>query len=336
MTGSLAVYPSGQVTLREVGLRDGLQLVKEWPDTNAKRDWLDAEYQAGVRHFEIGSFLPAKRFPQFADISDVIKHVVDLGAAHGAALALNERGVEDAIGSGIDEIVCVVSATEEHSQANMRRSREEALELVRQVCAQRDALAPGKIVNVGIAMAFGCTLTMSRLGSVLNFTLTKMLFNAFFGVFYNGEATMVSRCENTTGTGTAGNGTHHVNLTSPVPNQDHAITVACQSALGATFWCGSGLVALSFGAALYWIYMHDAEEALKNAIAKESLLESEEKKPNKKKMKLSDICEMSVSFWLVVLTICAFYCIVFPFMAIAPDYIAHAKLSKPCEHLKSH
>ena len=52
-------------------------------------------------------------------------------------------------------------------------------------------------------------------------------------------------------------------------------------------------------------------------------------------MKLSDICEMSVSFWLVVLTICAFYCIVFPFMAIAPDYIAHAKLSKPCEHLKS-
>ena len=95
MTGSSAVYTSGQVTLREVGLRDGLQLVKEWPDTNAKRDWLDAEYQAGVRHFEIGSFLPAKRFPQFADISDVIQHVVDLGSAHSAALALNERGLED-------------------------------------------------------------------------------------------------------------------------------------------------------------------------------------------------------------------------------------------------
>ena len=31
MTGSSAVYPTGQVTLREVGLRDGLQLVKEWP-----------------------------------------------------------------------------------------------------------------------------------------------------------------------------------------------------------------------------------------------------------------------------------------------------------------
>ena len=175
MTRTAAVYPSDQLTLREVGLRDGLQLVREWPDTNAKRDWLDAEYQAGVHHFEIGSFLPAKRFPQFADISDMIQHVVDLGAGHGAALALNERGVEDAIGSGIDEIVCVVSATEEHSQANMRRSREEALELVRQVCAQRDALAPGKIVNVGIAMAFGCTIA----GQVLPGDVLQLAEKAF-------------------------------------------------------------------------------------------------------------------------------------------------------------
>ena len=204
MTGSSAVYTSGQVTLREVGLRDGLQLVKEWPDTNAKRDWLDAEHQAGVRHFEIGSFLPAKRFPQFADISDVIQHVVDLGAAHSAALALNERGVEDAIGSGIDEIVCVVSATEDHSQANMRRSRKEALELVRQACAQRDALAPGKIVNVGIAMAFGCTIAGEVLpGDVLQ--LAEKAFSAGADIVgladtigYAGPAQIKSLCREMT------------------------------------------------------------------------------------------------------------------------------------------
>lgn len=204
MTGSSAVYTSGQVTLREVGLRDGLQLVKEWPDTNAKRDWLDAEHQAGVRHFEIGSFLPAKRFPQFADISDVIQHVVDLGSAHSAALALNERGLEDAIGSGIDEIVCVVSATEDHSQANMRRSRKEALELVRQACAQRDALAPGKIVNVGIAMAFGCTIA----GEVLQGDVLQLAEKAFSAgadmvgladtIGYAGPAQIESLCRDMT------------------------------------------------------------------------------------------------------------------------------------------
>ena len=204
MTGSSAVYPSGQVTLREVGLRDGLQLVKEWPDTNAKRDWLDAEHQAGVRHFEIGSFLPAKRFPQFADISDVIQHVVDLGAAHGAALALNERGVEDAIGSGIDEIVCVVSATEEHSQANMRRSRKEAMELVRHACAQRDALAPGKIVNVGIAMAFGCTIAGEvLLGDVLQlaekaFSVGADMVGLADTIGYAGPAQIESLCREMT------------------------------------------------------------------------------------------------------------------------------------------
>ena len=62
MTGSSAVYPSGQVTLREVGLRDGLQLVKEWPDTNAKRDWLDAEHQAESAILRSARFCPRNVF----------------------------------------------------------------------------------------------------------------------------------------------------------------------------------------------------------------------------------------------------------------------------------
>ena len=34
------LYPTDRVILREVGLRDGLQLVKTFPDTDAKRDWI--------------------------------------------------------------------------------------------------------------------------------------------------------------------------------------------------------------------------------------------------------------------------------------------------------
>mgnify|MGYP003656164198 FL=1 len=45
------IYSNDRVTLREVGLRDGLQLVKIWPDTSAKIEWLKREYSAGVRHF---------------------------------------------------------------------------------------------------------------------------------------------------------------------------------------------------------------------------------------------------------------------------------------------
>src|SRR5438445_12971496 len=111
------VYPGDRVTLREVGLRDGLQLVKKLPATHAKQRWVRDEYAAGVRHFEVGSFLPAKTFPQFADVRDIIATIASLPGAYGIALALNERGVNEALASGVAEVASVVSATEEHSQA---------------------------------------------------------------------------------------------------------------------------------------------------------------------------------------------------------------------------
>lgn len=152
-------YRNDRVTLREVGLRDGLQLVKAFPSTAAKRGWLAREYAAGVRHFELGSFLPAARFPQFADLPDLIGSARELPGLHAAALTLNEKGMEAAFASKIDEVVCVVSATEEHSLANIRRSRGESVALVARAAALRDAQAPRRLVNAGIAMALGCSIT---------------------------------------------------------------------------------------------------------------------------------------------------------------------------------
>jgi Isopropylmalate/homocitrate/citramalate synthases len=124
MTRLQDIYPDNRVILREVGLRDGLQLVKKFPSTAAKQRWIRDEYAAGVRHFEVGSFLPAKTFPQFADVRDIIATIAALPGAYGIALALNERGVNEALASGVAEVASVVSATEEHSQANANRSRE--------------------------------------------------------------------------------------------------------------------------------------------------------------------------------------------------------------------
>lgn len=158
MSERTGLYPNDRVTLREVGLRDGLQMVTTFPSTAAKRDWIAREYSAGVRHFEIGSFLPAARMPQFADIRDLITTIAGLEGAVSSALALNERGANDAIETELDEIVCVVSATEEHSQANMRRSRDDAVKLVANI-ADLAGRSPRKpFVNVGISMAFGCSL----------------------------------------------------------------------------------------------------------------------------------------------------------------------------------
>lgn len=158
MSRLLDIYPRDRVTLREVGMRDGLQMVKRFPSTQAKHNWLRLEHIAGVRHFEVGSFLPANRIPQFADIRQMIEIVEELDGAYSSALALNEHGVSDAVSTHVDEIVCVVSATEEHSQANMRRSRAEAIDLVRQTVEMAAASERRPIVNAGIAMSFGCSL----------------------------------------------------------------------------------------------------------------------------------------------------------------------------------
>lgn len=152
------IYPRNRVTLREVGLRDGLQLVNRYPDTEAKKDWMRRERDAGIMHFEVGSFLPAARVPQFADIRDLIVAGRDLGV-HTAALALNERGAVDATGTAVGEIVNVVSATEEHSLANTRRSREDAVALVRRTVELAVEGPNHPLVQVGIAMAFGCSLS---------------------------------------------------------------------------------------------------------------------------------------------------------------------------------
>ena len=154
------LYPKDRVVLREVGFRDGLQLVKQPPPTAQKKEWLNAEHAAGVRHFEVGSFLPVARFPQFADVREMIDAVSALKDGFSSALALNERGAADALATGVDEIMFVVSATEAHSQANTRRSRAEAVEMAARINRRRlETGDTAPVFSTAISMSFGCTLS---------------------------------------------------------------------------------------------------------------------------------------------------------------------------------
>ena len=58
---------SKQITIVEVGPRDGLQSIKAIMPTEAKKAWIKAEAEAGVPEIEVGSFVPPKLLPQLAD-----------------------------------------------------------------------------------------------------------------------------------------------------------------------------------------------------------------------------------------------------------------------------
>jgi len=153
------VYPSDRIVLREVGLRDGLQMVEKWPSTAGKRDWIAREYAAGIRHFELGSFLPKSRYPVFADIGELIDMLALLPDAHGSALVPNKRGAMDGLASGARELHCVLSASEAHNRANLNRAQEETLAEIAGIIALRDRMDDGPLIGVGLAMSFGCSIS---------------------------------------------------------------------------------------------------------------------------------------------------------------------------------
>lgn len=169
------VYPSDRIAIREVGLRDGLQLTKSWPSTVQKQAWINHEYAAGLRYFEVGSFLPADKVPRFADVREVIAAVNAHHGAHGVALALNQRGATDALATAVGEITVVVSASQAHNEANVRRTQAQSLAEIANVVALRNDSGRDTIINAGIAMAFGCSLS----GDVPEDDVMRMVDHSF-------------------------------------------------------------------------------------------------------------------------------------------------------------
>jgi hydroxymethylglutaryl-CoA lyase len=146
------------VHISEVGPRDGLQSVKATMPTADKCRWIGALAAAGLREIEVGSFVPARLLPQMADVAEVVRHALTLPGLRVMALVPNRQGAQAALAAGVHKLTLPVSASEAHSLANVRKTREQMLDELRAVVALRNATAPGVPVEVGLSTAFGCTL----------------------------------------------------------------------------------------------------------------------------------------------------------------------------------
>jgi hydroxymethylglutaryl-CoA lyase len=147
-----------QILISEVGPRDGLQSVKATMPTAHKRAWIDALVAAGLREIEVGSFVPAGLLPQMADVAEVVRHALTQPGLRVMALVPNRRGAEAALAAGVHKFTVPVSASEAHSLANVRKTRAQMVEEVREIVALRRERAPQVALEVGLSTAFGCTL----------------------------------------------------------------------------------------------------------------------------------------------------------------------------------
>ena len=111
-----------QVVIREVGLRDGLQIIPRTVPTADKLEWVRDAYAAGERELEVGSFVPARLMPQLADTAEVLAYAKTLPGLVASVLVPNLKGAERAIAEEAHAMLVPLSASHAHSLANLRKT----------------------------------------------------------------------------------------------------------------------------------------------------------------------------------------------------------------------
>lgn len=143
-----------RVHVTEVGLRDGLQNEATRLSTDDKVALVRSLVAAGVREFELTSFVSPRAVPALADAAELVAALGDIPDVHWSALVPNVRGAERALAAGVDSVVLFVSASQTHNAKNVNRDVATSLAGFAEVAR----LLEGSDVELrgAIATAFGC------------------------------------------------------------------------------------------------------------------------------------------------------------------------------------
>ena len=146
------------VTLCECFARDGLQHEPAFVPTEAKRALIERFAAVGFRRIEATSYSNPKVVPQFADASDLLRTLPRKEGVYYKATCANVRAVKRALadldgGFGANEISLLASATEAHTQKNLKRTRAEQWQNIREMAEA----SRGRFRLIGtVSVAFGC------------------------------------------------------------------------------------------------------------------------------------------------------------------------------------
>jgi hydroxymethylglutaryl-CoA lyase len=142
------------VTLYEVGPRDGLQNESRLIPTTDKIALIDALSATGLRAIEVTSFVNPKWIPQLADGGDVASRIARRPGVAYSALVPNRQGLEGAIKAGLTEVAVFLSASETHNKKNVNKTIAATLEAFRETVPP--ALERGMKVRAYVSTVFGC------------------------------------------------------------------------------------------------------------------------------------------------------------------------------------
>jgi len=142
------------VTMYEVGPRDGLQNESRMVPTDDKVKLIDALSETGLRAIEITSFVNPKWIPQLADGAEVSRRIVRKPGLVYSALVPNRQGLDAAIASGMKEVAVFMSASETHNKKNVNKTIAQTLTAFRETVPP--AIAAGVRVRAYVSTVYGC------------------------------------------------------------------------------------------------------------------------------------------------------------------------------------
>lgn len=148
-----------QVTLVEVGPRDGLQNEKTPISTAIKVELCKQLIEAGIHRLEAAAFVSPKWVPQMADGADVLAGLQNMPELQDhtvsySALVPNLKGMEAAIEAGVQEAVVFTAASEAFTQKNINCTIAESIERFKPVAEL--ARAHNIHLRGSISCALGC------------------------------------------------------------------------------------------------------------------------------------------------------------------------------------
>jgi hydroxymethylglutaryl-CoA lyase len=143
-----------EVSIVEVSPRDGLQNEGTILSTDAKVDLITRLADAGARRIEAVSFAHPRLVPTMADAEAVMELVPRRDGVSYAGLILNRRGLDRAVGTGVNEVNVVVCVSDTFSRRNQNAGADEAMRMAADVVDA--ARAQGLHTTITLATSFGC------------------------------------------------------------------------------------------------------------------------------------------------------------------------------------
>lgn len=144
-------YPS-QVTIIEVGPRDGLQNEAQFVPTSHKLAFIEKLWESGFSEMEITSFVSPKWVPQMLDAKEVLEKTSDRKGS--IVLAPNKKGIDAALSAGAKAIAVFIGVSDTFNQKNINKKTQDAMaELIPVI---HDLKNRGIYVRACISTAFHC------------------------------------------------------------------------------------------------------------------------------------------------------------------------------------